>query len=1665
MKYWVASLLVLLSFGLPLCAAETDLGDVEQILQVAPSRNMGSPYRKALDEYVAKRFKDTGFTSGQITFPTAAFIPGETELTLPGGATLPLHSLLPNSVHPGNLPNSRWSGTLVDLRKGTADDLAVVSPMNAAVLLDMNSRRAWVTALELGAQVLIFIGGQENGRDAAGVVYPTPISVPRFYLAEQDAATLRAALGGARSAEVTLAQKRPNRWEAIEAVSDWVIVPGVGANADKVVQLQAYKDASSVAPDLSPGAESACSLALLLRLLDYYKANPPDVTLVFSAVSDHCNYLRGEQFFLSAVYPYPPTLSDELDSRERDLREAKFFASVYSPESRTPEKIALLRAAKSDESGRTLFLKDPLLRRFEYERNRARHSIALADDQLRRTDLPPEQIAKIKEERAGLAVVRDDYIAMASVLQRWGGTITFENMGEGETLARRQKLFRANMAGLETRYLDQFNDADHAISAIQENGRLAKLLEGKSPYLYLSLDLSFGNERMGFFLQGPEVVNTSVGIEEVKPAARVAVDVAKRMKDSDRFFADTILSAGGIDWRNHLADKFPLACTVGGNLVIPSLTLTTTADPRDVQFTPRDTLAHLPRERVTGMMAFAQKLITGLLANEEFPAAIRPVLLQRYRVLSFRFKLRRIDPYSVEIPREPIVGGAVIALPKQVLPRSTSTSVSLIEPLPRAVGGQVSLCQIALTDRQGEALFRAFPGVASVEAYGFKEDFSGINAVIDAGAGARRVDPTVQVSGGNWLWADKFCLMFDCIQTDLVGMYNPGTRSRAASIILLDAIREASPDHYGIAGIAEARSSRFKPIIGDEGIACIFTDGDVPFKIVCDDFILINATPQNPTGAGFFPGDKRLRMIGSAASSDLQTLNAMRLGRIEKKGVANPAAAQLFKQAEGLIAEADRARSAGDQNLFLSKTIEALSSSLRSYQMVRSTTRDLIKAVAVFLALVIPFCMFAMKLVIPWTDVRAQIASFLVIFALMATALAMLHPAFSLSQTPMMVLLAFMMVGLAGFVMFILHGRFDSGLQQLVEESQGVESAESSRKALAGVAFSVGVNNMRRRRIRTSLTAATIVLVTFTMLSVISVGTSLTPYRRQTGVNVPYTGVLFAKPGMEPIRESAQRQVSQVLRPFGPVVMRSWTQRLDSLGDYMRLEIIDAHNPKNLIIVKSLLGVEVAENGFITPMPLTAGRWFSSNDAHEMLLSTEAAGVLGITPANFAPRDLYLRNEPVTLVGLLDDAKLSAIVDLAKLPLLPLESRPDPVTKSVNETGQMSVSADDATASPVPAANALRAATCGIMPIGFALTMPDTTVRTIALKAEAAGGESASLRAWKAANHFVDATGTLTYTGIGEKISQEQGATISPAQYSLGPARGTSVGGVSKVLIPICLAATIILNTMLGAVMERKKEISVYNSIGLNPTHVFVFFVAEAIVFGLVGAVSGYVIGQGLALLITYYNWLPGMPLNYSSMAVIGVIFASIVTVIVSTLYPAYIATRASVPSGQRRWKLPAPDGDELRLDFPFSFSEHQLSGVCAFLHAFMDLNSEASFGQFLAQDARFGFVRDRDGRNVLTMLYSITPVPFDLGVNQRLEIYGHYEPRVRAHVLRVHVTRIKGDKNSWLVVNQPFMESLRARLLSWRSQSLANQEQFRIQGEAMFAAGSEFPVKEGAAR
>ena len=90
------------------------------------------------------------------------------------------------------------------------------------------------------------------------------------------------------------------------------------------------------------------------------------------------------------------------------------------------------------------------------------------------------------------------------------------------------------------------------------------------------------------------------------------------------------------------------------------------------------------------------------------------------------------------------------------------------------------------------------------------------------------------------------------------------------------------------------------------------------------------------------------------------------------------------------------------------------------------------------------------------------------------------------------------------------------------------------------------------------------------------------------------------------------------------------------------------------------------------------------------------------------------------------------------------------------------------------------------------------------------------------------------------------------------------VSGAGQVAVPLAIAGLIVFNTMMGSIAERTREIHVYTSLGLAPVHVGALFVAEAMTYGLIGTVFGYVIGQGVGTVLLKLGWLGTTTLNYS---------------------------------------------------------------------------------------------------------------------------------------------------------------------------------------------------------
>jgi hypothetical protein len=1663
---------------------------------------------------------------GRITYNTATFLPGEASMALDtrseGAARVRIYQLAPNLVEPANLPEEGFTGPIVYVGAANPNDLAGKPLEGAAVLVDFNSAAKWVDTAQLGARVILVLepaaGDDMLFTEAAQKQVEVPISVPRFFVKRAD---LSAALGGEWSQRIAdeprihLAQK-PGVWKSVPVSADWLFVPGSAAPMTdgtqfeldpgrQLVVVQAYKDSRSIVPELSPGARGAGNLVTMFGMIEQARRQQTKRPTLYVATNDHTNGLMGDHYFGFAAFAEPSAIYAEVTETDVAAVTERFIAQLYGRDV-TEEFLETFRAASAKIAGREFNFKTPATEgELQDGRNRTRDlrnrlGFELAEHK-RRVDkgLPPllteAQIKDHERRIPELDAQTDEFNKLAELFNRFGTQSKYSELHEDpQQKARLQKMIRDIFADISKVAAHKADVMDAARTQLANNLSVRRRLMALSmtdkdvapttaaaaftasyrplrTVAAIPLDLSYGTDQVGLFHMDMQITDdVAQGEAETRTGwlARFIIRQAEEMATERKEPPRIIETLRGAAWQTYLGGKFAFASRGLNDYRVPALTLTNTYDNRPYDYSPDDTAENVNPRTFNAVSNYSRDLLTRVINADGLGATVR--FGGTDRSLSALVTLTQKDKFSIQVPKVVVPDALLMvvtaggALPGAVFPNNAK------------MFGQVSPWPVLMTDARGGAMVRGGTfRAANLLAFSYTPDYRRVLSALDFNDGEKRLS-SVLSAGATQYYISRSIISAEFVKVDLLGLTQPLTLAPATTINLLDVAQESTPQLFSAVNVtvSGAQGGKTALLTNNAAAASIFIDHGMYFKITGSAGLALNSVEGQQQGIGFASTIEVMRNLPLVSAKDMLALTQDRLDMLEARGVKDSTGDYYNRLAIAELDKAEAARDAGENDKQMRLAEMARGYGNRAYTRALGTINDLIKAVVIFLALVIPFCFFVTKLITPFTDANRQLGLFAVVFFVMATLLRFLHPAFKVARTPEVVILAFIILGLALFVASVLIGRFNSSMTQAVEESQMSESVEASQGRLAGVAFLVGVNNMRRRRIRTTLTCATIVLVTFTMLSVISVGQDVEPTTRRTDSVSPYSGVLYAREGLTPIDAVQMRRLKDHLQQHGEVVARTWAERKGKYGEYLpyQLKVIDtdaeARKFKGAIDElrpRVLVGLQAAEADFLGAMPLAAGRWFISDDAPEVVLSVNAAELLGILPDHVeaSPVPVQINGRQLRLVGLVDDTAMAAIKDLSGVPLLPMLSQ-----AKLSGAGDTAGSDANASGSLFAAGTEVaRPSDVAFVAIDVARSYGDAGYRMLAMRAIGDTPVEASTQAWLAANQLIQFQDARVTVGLSRDFTPEgQDRTIQAGQYTLASSSSTEIGGVLKVAIPVILAATIILNTMLGSVMERRREVGIYNAIGLNPGHVMMFFLAESLVFGLVGSVAGYLIGQALSLIVVRFPDL-GLNLNYSSLSVLVVIFLAIATVLLSTVYPAMMAARAAVPSGQRRWSLPQPEGDTIHLKFPFSYDSDRVLGVCAYLHDFMRQNSEASTGKFLAKLGPVGRVPLADGvvqdgdedRRPYAMLFDIAPAPFDLGVNQKMEVYAYFDERVHAHMLAVYLTRISGERGNWVTVNQPFLESLRKRLLGWRSQKQQTQTSFYEQGRKLFANAKELPT------
>jgi hypothetical protein len=287
-----------------------------------------------------------------------------------------------------------------------------------------------------------------------------------------------------------------------------------------------------------------------------------------------------------------------------------------------------------------------------------------------------------------------------------------------------------------------------------------------------------------------------------------------------------------------------------------------------------------------------------------------------------------------------------------------------------------------------------------------------------------------------------------------------------------------------------------------------------------------------------------------------------------------------------------------------------------------------------------------------------------------------------------------------------------------------------------------------------------------------------------------------------------------------------------------------------------------------------------------------------------------------------------------------------------------------------------------------------------------------------------------------------------------------SYSGVPNIIVPLVISIFIVLNTMISSVYERKREIGIYTSVGLAPSHVSFLFIAEALAFAVLSVVFGYLLAQTSAKFLAETNLWSGITVNYSSMSGVLAMILVIIVVLISVIYPSRVAGQIAIPDVNRSWTLPPARGNKLELTLPFLMNYREHRSVSGYLYDYFEGHQDVSHGTFSTADIQFSFVCDDppglskmpytcpedrcDDDRCLQIQSRVWLAPFDFGIMQTVDfLFKPAEDEPGFLEIKVELIRESGEANAWRRINKTFLHEIRRQLLVWRSFEDTTKEKY----------------------
>ena len=1566
--------------------------DVETLLR-APHRLSGTEEYAAAARHVERRLREIGIDQVVVQeFPSVQTEVRRCEMVA-GGRVLPLVPARPNAIHPPVSPPEGISGELVDLGDGSDERLNAVPVRDRIVVMDYNAGRGWLKAFRLGARAVIFVGGEDADSLQPHYVRANA-NLPRFYFAGPRAdlpfgetVVLHSEITWKRTVGRNVIAFLPGTAPTFELALEEAIV--IGVNLDTYGEF----------PRLSPGARSAANCAGLLRLAEIFHANRPRRHVVLAFFDNQARSHAGVVNFYWALETSDRHRDATLKARSDSWREETRFLENVARILQRPDPLAHL----GETGGRRLSERiRNMARDMALELRSELMDLRQEINRLNTAAEPPEgEIERLKAHLGERAAEYDRWNDLRRSLSRRRPVEPSLQPLLDRVLAavRRDIQLRQAELAAEKRLLDSSQE-------------LLDMLGKRWITLHVSLLLGDSTDRWGVLIGGDSEIRNrgdNPGLYgRVQQSFLRAYNRLDRAGRAPPFFetasVDATLTQPRLLWA---ASGLIHGGEVAGRYGIYNVVLGTTHETLPREGTPADTLERLRLDAIERNVGEIARVMAAIGDQDAQVGDVDAVADQR------GLSLRRVIPvdYSYVVStfrNETAIGSMVMgrhrgsSIAEKPVPGAV-VMVNLEEPWNRIFWHHNKFPAfdpflVVMTDQNGAYAIGGLPREDSAQPTAFAACFDSrghVYEVVDMRSrqSLRTGMDMLRARPGYFMMPPRFwpdaATVFDA-----VGNANLGADSSDRGYVRTE---DGVVTFFLEDKVSHAKLFGLKSAIGLNNAAGDAEGGNI----------------HQTLGVGYpMVGNWLGELTSFQGAGDLWRLNESRLALLRSKDILNSSVEELHGRAQDLIAAAEatpeplRAEALAASSMLSSQPV---------YESTRSVMDDLVAAVLILLALCIPFAFALERLLIGATLIYKQVVWFAAFFLATFVILYFSHPAFAVAQAPIIIFLGFTVVVLSSLVIFIIMQKFETELKAMQGMTNTVHQADISRFNTVMAAMAMGISTMRRRPLRTALTAITIVLLTFTILVFASFDTQRGIVRLFAAPSPGYTGVLYHPPSWGTLNPDYVDLVRARWSSEADIATRHWVcPEFPGDPDFVAA-LADGSNP---VTLKGILGIDPVELRHRPDLRALLGIEDPEIIRDHVFMTDAVAQLLGVQPG----ARVIVKGIPLVVGPLISSTRFTAIVDMDNTSIIPIDYAEMQETGAKQSTG----AADDLLTQQVNWAN---------LPTDSAVVMSDENCAR-------AGGKVSVIHLY------------TPDSGTAERIAGEYArmmdrtpimATRQDGVYRhiLGTVMAAS--GVGDLLFPVLLGALVIFGTMLGSVADREKEIYTFSALGLAPPHVASLFFAEAMVYSVLGGMGGYLIAQGSMKVLTTlaaFGLVQVPEINYSSTNAIVTILIVMATVLVSAIYPAIQASKSANPGLLRSWRPPPPKGDVHDVVFPFTVSAYDLTGVVSFLQEHFEHFSDTGLGAFMARDTRM--VRHDDG--ALGLQAYLALAPFDLGVTELFELRSAPSEIPGIDEVKIRLTRKSGQPGDWVRLNRNLFDNLRTQFLLWRSIPKEAMEHYRQQ-------------------